>query len=143
MKETADTIGMFLELSRILRRKMGSTDADPACLGHIGQYALQQVEDSDTPTLTEFAQRMSISPSTASALVDRLARHGVLRRTRDRTNKRRVVLSLTAEGRAAVRRGNRRKQKLLQEMFACLSAKDQDQLRSILTRVLSSAHTSS
>jgi DNA-binding MarR family transcriptional regulator len=65
------------------------------------------------PTPGELARRLSLSQATVTDIVKRLEARGLLRRRRDEVDRRRVVVTATAEGEAL----NRSAPPLLQEKF--------------------------
>jgi DNA-binding MarR family transcriptional regulator len=56
------------------------------------------------PTIGAVAERLCVQHHTAVGLVDKLEGHGLLERQRGTTDKREVLLRLTAEGEAILRR---------------------------------------
>jgi DNA-binding MarR family transcriptional regulator len=59
---------------------------------------LDHLDEVEGTSLTELARHMGVTAGTMSIAVDRLARHGYVRRVRDREDGRRVLLRLTAAG---------------------------------------------
>jgi DNA-binding MarR family transcriptional regulator len=62
--------------------------------------ALSVIED-ETTTLGDVAKRLMVTPAVVTGLIDRLERRGYVRRVSGGTDRRRVHLALTEEGRAA------------------------------------------
>lgn len=62
--------------------------------------ALSVIED-ETTTLGEVARRLMVTPAVVTGLIDRLERRGYVRRVSGGSDRRRVHLALTDEGRAA------------------------------------------
>jgi DNA-binding MarR family transcriptional regulator len=62
--------------------------------------ALSVIED-ETTTLGDVARRLMVTPAVVTGLIDRLERRGYVRRVSGGTDRRRVHLALTEEGRAA------------------------------------------
>ena len=65
--------------------------------------ALRGLPEGMRPTVGTMAERLSVQPNTAVALVDKLEERGLLVRERGFTDKREVLLKLTAEGEALLR----------------------------------------
>jgi DNA-binding MarR family transcriptional regulator len=61
-------------------------------------WALWELSRAGTLSLKELSARMHLDPSTVTGVVDRLQKRGLLVRATDPEDRRRVVLSLTAEG---------------------------------------------
>jgi DNA-binding MarR family transcriptional regulator len=63
--------------------------------------ALSVIED-ETTTLGEVARRLMVTPAVVTGLIDRLERRGYVRRLSGASDRRRVHLALTEDGRAAI-----------------------------------------
>jgi DNA-binding MarR family transcriptional regulator len=61
-------------------------------------WALWELNRAGTLSLKTLSNRMHLDPSTVTGVVERLHKRGLLDRTPDPKDRRRVVLSLTAEG---------------------------------------------
>lgn len=61
-------------------------------------WALWELSRAGTLSLKALSARMHLDPSTVTGVVDRLQKRGLLVRATDPEDRRRVVLSLTAEG---------------------------------------------
>ena len=59
---------------------------------------LDHLDEVEGTSLTELARHMGVTAGTMSIAVDRLVRHGYVRRVRDREDGRRVLIRLTAAG---------------------------------------------
>ncbi len=59
---------------------------------------LDHLDEHDPLTLSTLARHMDVTPATMSLAIDRLERHGYVKRKRDRLDGRRVLLRLTAAG---------------------------------------------
>jgi DNA-binding MarR family transcriptional regulator len=64
------------------------------------QYRALTLIDAGAPPLREFAVRLVMKPPNVSTLIDGLVSRGLVTRQRDPGDGRRVVLSLTADGRS-------------------------------------------
>lgn len=63
------------------------------------QLLVMQALAADELTAGELARRVSLSQGTVTSILDRLERRGLLQRVRSDTDRRRIFVSLTAEGR--------------------------------------------
>ncbi len=66
--------------------------------------ALRGLPDGARPTIGTLAERLSVQHNTAVALVDKLEERGLLVRERGSEDKREVLLKLTSEGEALLRK---------------------------------------
>ncbi|MFF2144021.1 MarR family winged helix-turn-helix transcriptional regulator [Kitasatospora sp. NPDC058190] len=80
----------------------------------------------------ELAKRLGVAPSLVVALADQLQELGAVERVRDSEDRRRQVLSLTAEGRALLSRCADAAQDLDAELTADLNATQRDALEHAL-----------
>ncbi len=128
----SDIAGMMLELSRLIRRKHAQSKG----VNFLRSHALCFITDHGSVTLTEFSKGMNISPSTASVFIGRLEKLKLVVRTKNPANKRQVHINLSAMGKKAVKDTDRRKQKILADLFSVLSDKDRNDLNKILSTIL-------
>jgi DNA-binding MarR family transcriptional regulator len=60
--------------------------------------AIRGLPEGEEPTIQTLAQRMTLKHHSAVELIDRLVRHGYVRRGRDSQDRRRVLVSLLSRG---------------------------------------------
>lgn len=88
----------------------------------------------DTMTMSELSRLLLVSNGNATAVVDRLERDGLVRRSPAPNDRRTVHVSLTEAGAAAFEIMAHGHEARLDALFAGLDAKDMDMLREILRR---------
>jgi len=98
-------------------------------------WALAEVQRRPGVRVTELARAMAVHQSTASNLVERLAKDGLLRRERSREDQRVVLLSLTAAGRATVARAPRPLEGVLPNALNAMAATDLLELQACLEKL--------
>jgi DNA-binding MarR family transcriptional regulator len=92
----------------------------------IAQYRALVVLASRGPQrMTDLAVALGVVPSTAGRMCDRLVRKGLIRRTRARTDRRSVHVSITAAGRRVVDEATARRRALIAETLATLPSPTQ------------------
>ncbi|TXG80418.1 MAG: MarR family transcriptional regulator [Thermomicrobiales bacterium] len=96
--------------------------------------ALTMIESEKT-TLGDVARRLMVTPAVVTGLIDRLERRGYVRRINSTDDRRRVLLALTDEGRAAAESVSRRLQEEMAAALASFSAADLEQLDRSLTKL--------
>jgi DNA-binding MarR family transcriptional regulator len=79
--------------------------------------ALQIIADDDSTTLGEVARQLMVTPAVVTGLIDRLEKRGYVRRLGSTGDRRRVNLSVTAEGRKA---GKAAEERLVREVAAIM-----------------------
>jgi DNA-binding MarR family transcriptional regulator len=84
-------------------------------------WILHEVEKSPGIGVSDLAVQLSIHQSTCSLLVEKLVRASLLKRSKSKTDQRRVGLQLTAKGQRCVRRAPGPPEGVLPEAIASLS----------------------
>src|SRR5579872_3373259 len=100
-------------------------------------FVLHALRDAPAHSLNELASRTYTDQSTASPVVERLRRRGLVRRERSAEDARRVVIALTTAGRSAVERSPEAPQSAMIAALARLPARDRRALARGLTRLVS------
>ena len=109
--------------------RVSSRDAEQRLGIHGAQlYALQQLADGPAQSLAELAARTRTDSSSVSVVVSRLVERGLVKRTADPDDRRRIVLALTASGRALVKRAPRSAHERIATAAQTLSTRDLDAL---------------
>jgi DNA-binding MarR family transcriptional regulator len=121
-----DIVDAVLTASRTLvavtERSLGAAAEDTT----IAQYRALVVLASRGPQrMVDLAVALSVTPPTAGRMCDRLLRKGLIRRHRARTDRREVLVSLTAAGRQVVDQATARRRALLAEILGRLPAGQQ------------------
>lgn len=99
----------------------------------IAQYRTLVVLASRGPQrMVDLASALSVAPSTTGRMCDRLVRKGLLRRQRARTDRRAVLVSITAAGRDVVDGATERRRALIAGILARLPAHTQDSIADAL-----------
>jgi DNA-binding MarR family transcriptional regulator len=92
----------------------------------IAQYRALVVLASRGPRrMVDLAGALGVAPSTAGRMCDRLVRKGLIRRHRARTDRRAVLVSITAAGRVVVDQATFRRRELITAILARLPAQQQ------------------
>jgi DNA-binding MarR family transcriptional regulator len=92
----------------------------------IAQYRTLVVLASRGPQrLVDMADALGVAPSTAGRMCDRLVRKGLVRRHRARTDRRSVLVSVTAAGRQVVDQATARRRELIADVLRLLPADQQ------------------
>ncbi len=99
LAEFRHQIRRFLAFSAAAARREG---VDPQ--QHQALLAITGLPRGTAPTIGAIAQRLQLRHHTTVELVDRLAAHGLIRRSRSTVDRRRVEVALTRRGEALLRR---------------------------------------
>lgn len=96
--------------------------------------ALTMIESEKT-TLGDVARRLMVTPAVVTGLIDRLERRGYVKRINSTDDRRRVLLALTDEGRAAADAVSNRLQEEMSAALKGFSSSDLEQLDRSLNRL--------
>jgi DNA-binding MarR family transcriptional regulator len=97
--------------------------------------ALRSIRDMGEVTTGQLATRMSLSQGTASTILDRLERRGLIERYRSSRDRRIVHARLTGEGRKVLRKAPPLLHERFIERFLTLGPTDQDRIVDTLQEV--------
>jgi DNA-binding MarR family transcriptional regulator len=100
--------------------------------------ALVLLEGHGAMTVAELADELGVAPSTASRMCDRLVAKKLVKRTLDRSNRRRVRLTLHAAGRELIAASTRRRKQQIGRLLKTIAPEEQARLAAAL-RVLGAA----
>ena len=121
-----------------LTRRM-EAECGVSVLEHGSLYELSSAPDRRLP-MAELADRLGLSPSATTRLVDRLEERTWVRRESPRENRRTVNVIITPDGRRAYVRNNRLFTATVQEAVAAhLDAEEMSTLISLLRRLSEAA----
>jgi DNA-binding MarR family transcriptional regulator len=98
-------------------------------------WLLAEIDRKPGVRVTDVAKSMAVHQSTASNLIERLERNGLLLRQRSNQDQRAVHLILTEAGREAVARAPRPLYGVLPDALNCLPQADLVQLRNLLEKL--------
>lgn len=96
--------------------------------------ALTMIESEKT-TLGDVARRLMVTPAVVTGLIDRLERRGYVRRINSTDDRRRVLLALTDEGRAAAESVTSLLQREMTAVLVSFSPSELEQLDKSLARL--------
>jgi len=88
-------------------------------------------------TMGELSERLGVSCSTVTDLVDRMERAALAERVRDEADRRVVRVRITDGGRTVLTRVRERRRRYLGRVLASMTEEEQSSLRDLLARVYS------
>lgn len=97
---------------------------------------LRELRDAGQTTPSELAQAVSLSQATITGILDRLEARGLVARARNPRDKRRVLVQLTAQGRAAVEAAPLPLQARFAARLAKLTDEERAQIEHVLARIV-------
>jgi DNA-binding MarR family transcriptional regulator len=127
------TVVMLLRLAKLIHKQsteglLGITLRQLMLLSYLrwGAPALQQ----------QVCEYLWLDPNNCVLLLNELEERGYIERRRDPVDRRRHVVDITDDGRAALERAERAQESLGDSLFAALSEEERATLRSLLSRAL-------
>jgi DNA-binding MarR family transcriptional regulator len=129
----------FLMLKSSFFRKLPPPGGDlPASTPLVANILSAHYRDNDSPiTVSEIADRSSLSKSSVSQILSSLEKHRIIRRKTSKEDKRLVFVSLTAKGKVISKRMNsaNRHPEIIKELSAFLGKHDANELVRLMLRV--------
>jgi DNA-binding MarR family transcriptional regulator len=110
-----------------LRRTVGLSSAQ--------LLVLQTAQDQQRPTASEIAKTVSLSQATITTILTELEKRGLLLRERSESDRRRVHVSLTEQGREVLSAAPKPLQDRFATRFTALHSWEQHQILSVLEHV--------
>jgi DNA-binding MarR family transcriptional regulator len=130
--DTALATAMRISISRLARRLrverlgLGGTET---VLSDIQLAALAALERHDSMTPGELAEHEKVQPPSMTRVIAVLEERGLVRRKPHATDRRQVILTVTADGRDLVQRVRRRREAWLAQRLQELAPEDRQILR--------------
>lgn len=88
---------------------------------------------------TDLAEALGVNPSSATRLIERLSRAGLIRRTRLRADRRAVRVALTPQGRDLVAQVTQRRRREVEQLLEALPAEQHQQVITALHAIADAA----
>jgi DNA-binding MarR family transcriptional regulator len=133
----ADTAEQLFELWRRVWKATGD-QFGAAGLSMSRAKALWALDTEGPQRAGSLADRFGCAAATVTDLVDGLERDGFVTRSPDPTDRRAVLISITAAGRTAATSARERKRAVLDAVFGQLNADEREQLSTLLRRLADS-----
>ncbi len=99
--------------------------------------ALQVIDNATTVTAGALAGELNLTQATVTTIISRLESRGLIARARDEADRRRVRVTLTADGAAALRDAPQALQDVLAARFTELETWEQHQILAVVQRLAS------
>ncbi|WP_345352587.1 MarR family winged helix-turn-helix transcriptional regulator [Rhodococcus olei] len=122
---------LVMSAARALRRRW-FTALEPWGLSPHEYRALRAIHGGDSPRLGDVAKALRIAPRSATEVVDRLEKGGLIERIPDASDRRAMCVRLTAQGGRVITELDAARDADAAEFFADLPAGDRAALRRIL-----------
>jgi DNA-binding MarR family transcriptional regulator len=130
--ELSDALADFF---RAARRARGRASRRPSDGLSLAQFNVLEPLLEGPMTVGQVAEAAGVAPPTATRMLDGLVERGHVSRAADRSDRRAVIVSLTAAGRRAATAKAREYDRLRQQVGAVLNADEQRQAAELLRRL--------
>jgi DNA-binding MarR family transcriptional regulator len=111
-------------------------ELDPLGINGRDFLVLVMLDADATLSQQQMATYMTLDPTQMVAVIDGLERDGLCRRTRNTQDRRRYAIQITPKGRQLLGRAVKVVEKIDEEIFAPLSAREREQLMDMMDRVM-------
>ncbi len=127
-------IDLFFMTNRSLHKHIQKAEAVKT-FSLLQFIAMRAVGEVRSASMKDVARILSITPASATSLVNGLVRMGALVRTGDRSDRRVIRLRITAAGRKSLKTAESAAKKELKHVFLQLSEKDRNNMASVLGKL--------
>lgn len=125
--------GTFNTILRVEERSLDNRVTQGLTINEV--HTLVAVGLHESNPMNVVASRLGVTLATLTACVNRLVNKGFVERTRDEQDRRRVLLTLTKQGRAVVRVHDNFHRRMIDEALADLTEEEERVLASALLKV--------
>ncbi len=136
-KESADElISLLLGVIRSLHSHLNKKHyLDLLRVSPLKIQVLDYVKNHRNPLMKNVADFLSITPPSATSLINGMVREQFLARCFDSQDRRSVRLRITTGGEKILRRGFKQMTRHMKEIFSCLTVKERKQLTAIYRKI--------
>ena len=125
---------LFFGTSRLIREHMKpAKKTDPSTFLRIG--TLHYISESKQPTMQEISKFLSITPPSATSLIDGLIESGMITRVADTRDRRMVRLEASPKGRKILEKTHKEMMVRMNQVLEKLDSKDIDDLIRIMKKL--------
>lgn len=130
------------QIVRVLMRVMLISERTPSAHQHVERFnphdfhTLGMLRETSGLRASEIAQALAVAPTTASSLISRLERRGLVQKLRSQDDGRAVSLSLTAQGAALAQAIHDQDLRNMELFLSALEPEEQDQMIGLLGKVV-------
>ena len=134
-KELLEYLTLLKDFGRIYTQRIMDDSADVADLKQSQVKAIYAFRDNDSYSMKELADNSGVKLPNMTLMIDEMERAGMVRRVRDKDDRRKVMVGLTLEGKKIRDRFLEKRQTFAKEMFMRLVKDDKEELLSSLASV--------
>ncbi len=125
-------ISLMFTTRRLMHEKISEKTGSFSPLQFI---ALKYIKEKK-PLMKELADFLSVTPPSATSLIDTLTRSGLIKRQSDPNDRRIVRIAITKKGEEHINKGIEESSRQMRKSLKKLSGKEQDELINILKKII-------
>ncbi len=134
-KELLTYLNLLRDFGRIYTQRIMDDDAGVADLKQSQVKVIYAFRDQDSFSMKELADRAGVKLPNMTMMIDEMEQAGMVKRMRDKDDRRKVMVGLTLEGKKIRDRFLEKRQTFAKEMFVRLVKDDREELLSSLASV--------
>jgi len=134
-KTIEQIISLFFTTSRLIYKESTKDKDRPDFFSFLQLEVLGYIKENKKLSMKKVASFLSVTPPSATSLISRLVKVGVLRRFFDEKDRRTVLLSLTPKGEVALNREFKKVSAQMQKTLMKLNSKEQKNLIEIFQKL--------
>jgi DNA-binding MarR family transcriptional regulator len=134
-KELLEYLTLLKDFGRIYTQRIMDDSSGVANLKQSQVKAIYAFRDNDSYSMKELADNSGVKLPNMTLMIDEMERAGMVRRVRDKDDRRKVMVGLTLEGKKIRDRFLEKRQTFAKEMFVRLVKDDREELLSSLASV--------
>jgi len=134
-KTIEQIISLFFTTSRLIYKESTKDKDRPDFFSFLQLEVLGYIKENKKLSMKKVASFLSVTPPSATSLINRLVKAGVLRRFFDEKDRRTVLLSLTPKGEMALNREFKKVSAQMQKTLMKLNSKEQKNLIEIFQKL--------
>lgn len=132
-------VDLLMRLSRRLRKGVAVETAPWGLSPHQARALMAVARHTDTPPrISELAERLDVTPRSATEVVDALEEQGLVERGPDPSDRRAVRLAVTQEGGRVVSEIRAARQEVGRRAMGALTDQERAQLRTLVGKLMDS-----
>jgi len=134
-KRVEEIISLFFTTSRLIYKESEKDKDRPGFFSFLQLEVLGYIKENEKLSMKRIASFLSITPPSATSLINKLVKAGVLKRFFDEKDRRTVLLSLTPKGEVVLNREFKKVSAEMQKTLIKLNSKEQKNLIEIFQKL--------
>ena len=134
-KELLEYLHLLRDFGRIYTQRIMNRNTGDSDLKQSQVKAIYAFRDNDSYSMKELADRAGVKLPNMTMMIDEMEQSDMVKRVRDKDDRRKVMVGLTAKGRKVRDSFLEKRQAFAKEMFVRLQKDDKDELLTSLANV--------